>query len=172
MILDPHKRIPDGVRTRARLSPRGLATLTVAALGVVGWSVTGLLADQLCRPAVNSGARTGTAATQNGLMNAGQTVAGLRTDGNGRKTHGGAVPGILRCLAKHGEGDCQPVPQPNEDCSDGDVDLRDFAKFQLCFEGANHTVPKDCRAHDFSADRDVDLKDLEVFQTSIANDGP
>ncbi len=49
---------------------------------------------------------------------------------------------------------------------DGDVDLSDFAAFQLCFNGPNRspTLPT-CTASDFDNDGDVDLADFAIFQT-------
>ena len=49
---------------------------------------------------------------------------------------------------------------------DGDVDLSDFAWFQVCFNGPNRTavLGGDCDPLDFDTDGDVDLNDFAVFQ--------
>lgn len=51
------------------------------------------------------------------------------------------------------------------DCDgDGDVDLVDFADFQLCFTGPGGSVGPDCECADFDGDGDVDLADFGSFQ--------
>ncbi|MCK4661069.1 MAG: SUMF1/EgtB/PvdO family nonheme iron enzyme [Phycisphaerae bacterium] len=50
---------------------------------------------------------------------------------------------------------------------DGDVDLRDFAQFQLCFSGDG---AGDCECLDMDNDNDIDIGDFESF--SVALDGP
>ncbi len=47
---------------------------------------------------------------------------------------------------------------------DGDVDLDDFAVFQLCFAGPNRAFRSECDVVDFDRDGDVDLSDFAVFQ--------
>ena len=47
---------------------------------------------------------------------------------------------------------------------DGDVDLSDFAVFQLCFSGPNQPVRSECNVVDFDRDGDADLGDFAVFQ--------
>jgi hypothetical protein len=47
---------------------------------------------------------------------------------------------------------------------DLDVDLGDFAFFQLCFNGPNRSPPTGCAGADFDAEGDVDLADFGTFQ--------
>jgi len=48
---------------------------------------------------------------------------------------------------------------------DGDVDLNDFATFQLCFNGASRPpAAPGCAKADFEPDGDVDLNDFATFQ--------
>ncbi len=48
---------------------------------------------------------------------------------------------------------------------DGDVDLADFALFQLCFNGPNAPPGSNCSVDaDFDNDADVDLADFSLFQ--------
>ncbi|HOW17868.1 MAG TPA: hypothetical protein PLC79_02445 [Phycisphaerae bacterium] len=48
---------------------------------------------------------------------------------------------------------------------DADVDLTDFALFQGCFNGPNHSPQKNCAVGaDLDQDADVDLADFSVFQ--------
>jgi hypothetical protein len=47
---------------------------------------------------------------------------------------------------------------------DHDVDLSDFALFQLCFNGPNRPISSGCANADFDADGDADLSDFAVFQ--------
>jgi hypothetical protein len=47
--------------------------------------------------------------------------------------------------------------------ADGDVDLNDFAGFQLCFSGPGSHYDYGCLTHDFDADGDVDLADFASF---------
>jgi hypothetical protein len=48
---------------------------------------------------------------------------------------------------------------------DGDVDLGDFALFQLCFNGPNRAPGHNCSVGaDFDNDADVDLADFSIFQ--------
>jgi hypothetical protein len=53
---------------------------------------------------------------------------------------------------------------------DGDVDLVDFAQFQLCFTGAGGPLPPGCEPGDFDDDGDCDLVDFAGFQ--LAFTGP
>lgn len=54
------------------------------------------------------------------------------------------------------------------DCDgDGDVDLVDFADFQLCFTGPGGSVSAGCECADFDGDGDVDLTDFGSFQLSF-----
>jgi hypothetical protein len=46
---------------------------------------------------------------------------------------------------------------------DGDVDLNDFNRFQLCFSGPNNHYDYGCLSHDMDADGDVDLADFGDF---------
>ena len=49
--------------------------------------------------------------------------------------------------------------------ADCDVDLNDFAVFQMCFNGANQPPASSCSADaDFDDDGDVDVNDFAVFQ--------
>ena len=49
--------------------------------------------------------------------------------------------------------------------ADCDVDLNDFAVFQMCFNGANQPPASSCPADaDFDDDGDVDVSDFAVFQ--------
>jgi hypothetical protein len=58
---------------------------------------------------------------------------------------------------------------------DGDVDLVDFAAFQLCFTGTCEAAPcepalfgdPDCEISDFDTDGDVDLTDFGAFQLAF-----
>jgi hypothetical protein len=48
---------------------------------------------------------------------------------------------------------------------DSDVDVGDFARFQVCFSGANGTLPDpSCAEADADADLDVDVADFAKFQ--------
>jgi hypothetical protein len=58
------------------------------------------------------------------------------------------------------------TPQPSADFDgDTDVDLADFALFQLCFNGPNRSVAPACAPQDADADGDVDLTDFGWFQS-------
>jgi hypothetical protein len=50
---------------------------------------------------------------------------------------------------------------------DGDIDLIDFGRFQLCYSGDVASVAGDCRSFDLDGDGDVDLADFGEFQTSF-----
>lgn len=53
---------------------------------------------------------------------------------------------------------------PGDYDQDGDVDLADFAVFQLCFNGPTRPYPyTGCVASDYDVDGDVDLGDFSVF---------
>ncbi len=56
---------------------------------------------------------------------------------------------------------------PNGDFDfDGDVDMRDFGRFQACFVGAGIPTPiGPCRAGDFNGDTDIDLDDFTQWDT-------
>jgi hypothetical protein len=58
-------------------------------------------------------------------------------------------------------------PTPGDSDGNGDVDLVDFAEFQLCFTGPSGTVAKDCAVMDFDDDGDVDLADFGSFQLAF-----
>lgn len=61
-----------------------------------------------------------------------------------------------------GTGDC------DGDC---DVDLADFAEFQLCFSGPGASAGPGCACADFDDDGDVDLTDFNSFQLSFTGPG-
>lgn len=52
---------------------------------------------------------------------------------------------------------------------DQDVDLADFARFQVCFTGTSHDEPLDaeCAMMDFDSDGDIDLEDFGAFQVTF-----
>jgi hypothetical protein len=54
---------------------------------------------------------------------------------------------------------------------DGDVDLVDFACFQLCFSGPGGGLAEGCESFDFDGDNDVDLVDFGVFQLVFTGPG-
>ena len=47
---------------------------------------------------------------------------------------------------------------------DGDVDLADFACFQVCFTGPELPPGEECQSHDIDRDGDVDLDDFDSLQ--------
>lgn len=51
--------------------------------------------------------------------------------------------------------------------ADGDVDMDDFSRFQMCFAGPNRPslLPSQCGGQDLDGDSDVDLMDFSLFQT-------
>jgi hypothetical protein len=55
------------------------------------------------------------------------------------------------------------------DCDgDNDIDLTDFANFQLCYTGLDGgPVEVDCLCSDFDNDGDVDLTDFATFQVAF-----
>ncbi|MFH0982300.1 MAG: hypothetical protein V2A79_12275 [Planctomycetota bacterium] len=63
--------------------------------------------------------------------------------------------------------ECPPCPPPGDGDfdKDGDVDLKDFAAFQVCFGSTGH-LPT-CSAGDFNGDGDVDLGDYHAFNLVI-----
>jgi formylglycine-generating enzyme required for sulfatase activity len=64
------------------------------------------------------------------------------------------------CMFNPSSGDCD---------ADGDVDLVDFAKFQLCFTGvSSQPVTPSCECVDFDFDSDVDLVDFGQFQLAYS----
>jgi hypothetical protein len=57
------------------------------------------------------------------------------------------------------------------DCdADGDMDLVDYSKFQICYTGPGGLVAADCACADFDSDGDVYLADFGSFQ--LAFTGP
>lgn len=50
---------------------------------------------------------------------------------------------------------------------DSDVDLVDFARFQICYSGAGEPVAADCACGDFDGDGDADLVDFAQFQLTF-----
>lgn len=62
------------------------------------------------------------------------------------------------------------VTAPRGDCdTDGDVDLADFGRFQLCFgdDGEGGLSPQ-CTCADYDGDLDVDLTDFAEFQLTFS----
>ncbi|UCC30809.1 MAG: hypothetical protein JSU86_00745 [Phycisphaerales bacterium] len=58
--------------------------------------------------------------------------------------------------------------QPDDMDADGDVDLLDFAGFQLCFTGPDSgSVDPTCEGFDADCDHHVDLADFAAFQRSF-----
>jgi len=58
-----------------------------------------------------------------------------------------------------------PVSPSGDFDNDGDVDLTDFALFQICFNGPNFAPGPKCAVNaDFDGDHDVDLADFAAFQ--------
>jgi hypothetical protein len=51
--------------------------------------------------------------------------------------------------------------------ADGDVDLVDFANFQLCFTGSSGTAGPECECGKFDDDDDIDLVDFAFFQLAF-----
>lgn len=59
---------------------------------------------------------------------------------------------------------------PGDFDGDGDVDLVDFASFQLCFTGPGGSVmPGPCERSDFDGDGDCDLTDFGQFQLTFGS---
>ncbi len=56
-------------------------------------------------------------------------------------------------------------PAPADFDEDGDVDLADFAKFQMCFNGPNQppALPGSCDGVDLDGDGDADLSDFAIY---------
>jgi hypothetical protein len=54
------------------------------------------------------------------------------------------------------------------DCDlDGDIDLLEFGRFQLCYQGPDQPINIDCSCMDFDADGDVDLTDFAAFTSEF-----
>jgi lysophospholipase L1-like esterase len=51
--------------------------------------------------------------------------------------------------------------------ADGDVDLRDFVRFQACFEPGGPPLLPGCTCADFDGDEDVDLTDFAEFYAAL-----
>lgn len=66
-----------------------------------------------------------------------------------------------------------PYAEPaSADCDcDGDVDLVDFARFQICFNGPGVGIGTECDCHDLDQDGDVDLTDFGAFQIAYTGAG-
>ena len=62
-----------------------------------------------------------------------------------------------------------PICDDGDADRDGDVDLEDFAQFQICFNGPGG---EDCKCLDMDNDIDVDLADYESFQSLLEIGGP
>jgi len=55
---------------------------------------------------------------------------------------------------------------------DGDADLNDFARFQVCFNGADRPPAREgCRGTDLDADGDVDAADFAAFHHCFSGSG-
>lgn len=63
---------------------------------------------------------------------------------------------------------CLQVGTSGDHDYDGDLDLFDFAGFQLCF--GESPIPPGCAVFDFDFDDDIDLDDFELW--SLAMTGP
>ena len=51
---------------------------------------------------------------------------------------------------------------------DGDVDLVDFGRLQVCFSGSNgEPIDEACNSGDFDDDGDIDLLDYAAFQAAF-----
>jgi hypothetical protein len=61
-----------------------------------------------------------------------------------------------------GDGDCD---------GDRDVDLLDFAEFQVCFSGEGGGVSMGCECADLDGDDDVDLEDCGDFEDVLTGPG-
>lgn len=81
------------------------------------------------------------------------------------------VVGIALGLSEDFDGDgvpdaCEVLRGDYDD--DGDVDLVDFAQFQLCYTGiSGGPVDGVCDAGDFDDDGDIDLADFAYFQLAF-----
>lgn len=90
---------------------------------------------------------------------AGQSDAGATMTGSGYSLSGGywvPVPTQAACGETPGDFD-----------GDGDVDLVDFANYQLCYSGPGGEVAEDCQCADFDGDGDADLVDFGSFQLAF-----
>ncbi len=84
---------------------------------------------------------------------------------------------------KGGQTDCTVVACPLPPCQnpaadvdgDGDVDLRDFAAFQLCYTDTDDPAglhdPVQCHCFDQDSDSDVDLADFLFWEACLSGDG-
>ena len=61
-------------------------------------------------------------------------------------------------------------PPPGDADHDGDLDLYDFGRFQVCFTTTG-PVPTGCDTFDYEPDNDVDLNDFAEFQPLLAGPG-
>jgi hypothetical protein len=62
----------------------------------------------------------------------------------------------------------RPLPvDPGDADSDGDLDLVDFAAFQLCFDPQAFELTEECFVFDMDFDGDVDLVDFSNFQLAF-----
>ena len=50
---------------------------------------------------------------------------------------------------------------------DGDVDLDDFGRFQVCFSGPVHAYPPGCAYADLDSNGVVDANDLDIFSNCV-----
>lgn len=57
--------------------------------------------------------------------------------------------------------------EPGDCDGDSDIDLTDFAEFQLCFTGSGGTVTPQCACADLDGDGDADLVDFNIFQVAF-----
>ena len=65
--------------------------------------------------------------------------------------------------------DLCPICDDGDVTEDGDVDLEDFAEFQMCFDV---TYTADCKCADMDNDLEVDLDDYATFQVELTAGGP
>ena len=65
--------------------------------------------------------------------------------------------------------DLCPICDDGDVAGDGDVDLADFATFQMCFS-ASYTAS--CKCVDMDNDLDVDVGDYVLFESALQSSGP